>query len=92
MNLKLVWRPMAFDDRNQIMDFIAQDNPQAAFELDTLFEKKADAIVEQPKLFKPGRVRGTREAVAHPNYILVYAVSAEAITILRVLHTSQAWP
>lgn len=88
----LEWRPQAFDDRERIMDFIAQDNPQAALDLDALFEKKADAITDQPKLFRPGRMKGTREAVVHPNYVLVYQVSADAVIILRVLHTSQAWP
>ena len=79
-------------DRERIMDFIAQDNPQAALDLDTLFEKKSDSLIEQPKLFKSGRIKGTREAVVHPNYVLVYQVSDNAVTILRVLHTSQAWP
>jgi addiction module RelE/StbE family toxin len=90
--MKLEWRPEAFSDRERIWDFIAQDNPQAALDLDTLIEKKAGALIEQPKLFKAGRIKGTREAVVHPNYVLVYQVSADTVTVLRVLHTSQAWP
>ena len=74
------------------MDFIAQDNPQAALDLDTLFEEKANSLIEQPKLFKAGRVKNTREAVVHPNYVLMYKVSGNTVTILRVLHTSLAWP
>jgi addiction module RelE/StbE family toxin len=74
------------------MDYIAQDNPQAALDLDVLFEKKANVLIDRPKLFKQGRVNGTREAIAHPNYILVYTVSDKIVTILRVLHASQAWP
>ena len=74
------------------MDFIAQDNPQAAFELDTLFEEKAGALIKQTKLFKPGRMKNTREAVVHPNYVLVYEVSGNTVIVLRMLHTSQAWP
>ena len=35
----LEWKHEAFDDRERIMDFIALDNPQAAFYLDELFEK-----------------------------------------------------
>jgi addiction module RelE/StbE family toxin len=90
--VKLEWRPQASDDRERIMDFIAQDNPQAALDLDTLFEEKAGSLIEQPKLFKPGRMKNTREAVVHPNYVLVYEASGSTVTILRVLHTSQAWP
>ena len=37
-------------------------------------------------------MKNTREAVVHPNYVLVYEVSGSTVTILRVLHTSQAWP
>lgn len=90
--MKLKWRAAALRDRERIMDFVALDNPQAALDLDTLFEKKSDSLIEQPKLFKAGRIKGTREAVVHPNYVLVYQVSDNAVTILRVLHTSQAWP
>ena len=61
-------------------------------DLDTMFEKKADAITENSKLFKAGRMKGTREAVVHPNHVLVYEVSADTVTVLRMLHTSQAWP
>ena len=90
--MRLEWRTAAIDDRERIMSFIVQDNPQAALDLDLLFEKKAAALLEQPKLYKSGRVKNTREAVVHPNYVLVYAVSGNAITILRVPHTSQARP
>ncbi len=90
--MRLEWKPAAYDDRERIMDFIALDNPQAAIETDALFKKTADTIAGQPKLFKVGRMKGTREAVAHPSYILVYQVSDNTTTILRVLHTSQAWP
>lgn len=92
MKFKLVWRPMAFEDRDRIMDFIAQDNPQAALALDALFEEKANMLTDQPNLFKLGRIKGTREAVVQPNYILVYEVSDSSVAVLRVLHTSQAWP
>ena len=90
--MKLEWRPRAFDDRERIMDFIAQDNPQAALDLDNLFEEKAGSLIEQPKLFKPGRMKNTREAVVHPSYVLVYEASGNTVTVLRVLHTSQTWP
>jgi plasmid stabilization system protein ParE len=37
-------------------------------------------------------VPDTREAVVHPNYIMVYRIESETITILRVLHAAQRWP
>lgn len=35
---------------------------------------------------------GTRELVVRPNYIVVYAETAAAVTVLRVLHAAQMWP
>ena len=32
--IRLAWRPKAREDRTEIMDYIAQDNPIAALELD----------------------------------------------------------
>lgn len=65
--MKLEWRPQAFDDRERIMDFIARDNPQAALDLGALFEEKTGALTGQPKLYRSGRMKGTKEAVVHPN-------------------------
>lgn len=79
-------------DRERIMDFIARDKPLAAVSLDENFEAHADRISANPTLYRPGRVPGTREAVAHPNYVMVYRVENETITILRVLHAAQRWP
>ena len=47
----------------------------------------------QPHIGRPGRVPGTRELLARPAPCIVpYRVRGEAIEILRVLHTAQAWP
>ena len=71
------------------MDYIAQDNPAAALELDLEFEAKADPLPKHPRLYKPGRMKGTREIVVRPNYVMVYAIKGDTIAILRVLHTAQ---
>ena len=47
---------------------------------------------EHPYLYRTGRVPGTREIVAHPNYIVVYRVTAERIEVVRVLHARQEYP
>lgn len=76
------------------MDFIGQDNPVAALELDERIEEMAEALPAHAELYRPGRVHGTRELVIAPNYVLVYRIrSAESvIEILRVLHARQQWP
>ena len=91
---RLVWRPMALADRNAIMDYIAQDNPAAAADLDAEFEAKAESARQRPTLYRAGRVRGTREIVVRPNYIMVYRVEkgGDSLAVLRVLHAAQQWP
>ena len=83
---------MAIADRDAIMVFIAQDNPTAAIDLDLEFEAKAENARLRPKLYKAGRVKGTREIVVRPNYVMVYRVIGNVVDILRVLHAARQWP
>jgi plasmid stabilization system protein ParE len=55
-------------------------------------EDKASKLPARPKLYRPGRVAGTREMVIRPNYIVVYAEDDRTVVILRVLHAAQQWP
>ena len=83
---------MALADRDAIMVSIAQDNPTAAIDLDLEFEAKAENARLRPKLYKAGRVKGTREIVVRPNYVMVYRVIGDVVDVLRVLHAAQQWP
>jgi addiction module RelE/StbE family toxin len=82
----------ACGDRDATMVFIAQDNPTAAIDLDLEFEAKAENARLRPKLYRAGRVKGTREIVVRPNYVMVYRVIGNVVDILRVLHAAQQWP
>ena len=90
--MELLWTAESIKDREQIFDYIVTDNPSAALALDELFSEKTGCLVDHPGLGVPGRVKGTRELVVHPNYILVYDVVANSVRVLRVLHTSRQWP
>ena len=90
--MKLVWTRPAHQDRQDIREYIADDNPAAALALDELFEKKSNRLPDHPQLGRPGRVKGTRELVAHQNYILVYDIAGDTVRILRVLHAARQWP
>ncbi len=74
------------------MSFIAADNVTAGIELDMEFEAKAEIARQRPTLYKAGRVKGTRELVVRPNYVMVYRVLPDAVEVLRVLHAAQQWP
>ena len=74
------------------MDYIGEDNPAAAVELDEAFEALADQVRQRPELYKAGRVGGTRECVVRSNYIMVYRIADDSVEILRVLHAARRWP
>ena len=42
--MKVVWTEPADEDREKIILFIAQDNPQTAVAMDTLFTSSADSL------------------------------------------------
>lgn len=88
----LVWKKQARNDLIKIVKHIAQDNPDAAEKLADEIEAKAEKLRERPKLFRVGRKRGTRELVAHPNYLVIYRIETETVEILRVKHSAQSWP
>jgi len=90
--LKVRWRRAAEADRDGIVDFIAQDDPVAAIELGDTIERRIAELPQRPRLHRPGRVKGTREMVVHPNYIVVYRITSREIEILRVLHSARQWP
>jgi len=90
--VKLVWSRPAHVDRKKIREYIAQHAPAAALALDELFSEKAALLVNHPGLGRTGRVSGTRELVAHRNYILIYDTAGDTVRVLRVLHAAQQWP
>ncbi|PTQ64110.1 type II toxin-antitoxin system RelE/ParE family toxin [Celeribacter persicus] len=90
--MRLVWTKPASLDRKEIREYIAQDNPAAALALDELISEKASRLVDHPSLGRPGRVAGTRELVAHQNYILIYDMTQDLVRVLRVLHAARHWP
>lgn len=86
------WRRAARADLLAIVDYISDDNPDAAQRLKDEIEAKVAKLAVQPKLYRPGRVTGTREMVVRSNYVVVYAEHDGAVVILRVLHAAQLWP
>ena len=88
----LEWLEAARADLLTIVDYISDDNLDAAQRLKDDIETKAAKLPEHPKLYRTGRIAGTREMVVRANYVLVYKEDTRAVTILRVLHAAQQWP
>jgi addiction module RelE/StbE family toxin len=89
--LRLVWRENARAEAGAIFRYIAERNPAAADKLEAAVHACAGRLPERPYLYRSGRVPGTREAIVHPNYILVYRVTADAVEIVNLAHARQLY-
>ncbi len=86
----LVIAEPAARDLEGIVDYIALDNPVAAENVYRGIVRAAERLTEFPALGRPGRHPATRElSISNLPYLIVYEVSAEAVIILAVFHTSR---
>jgi toxin ParE1/3/4 len=90
--LVLEWRETGRADLLAIIDYISDDNPDAAQRLKDEVEAKVAKLPAHPKRYRAGRVPGTREILVRSTYLVIYAEDARAVTVLRVLHAAQQWP
>lgn len=80
-------------EREAAINYIAQDNVQAALNQLDEIERQTGLLVTQPKMGRVGRVKGTRELViSRTPFIAVYRIMGKRIEILRFLHGAQNWP
>ncbi len=91
--MHVVWLEDAVNDLKMIGDYIAEDDPEAAYRVLTQIQAAADSLSRHPEMGRPGRVEKTRELViAGLPYILPYYIKKNEVRILAVLHTSRKWP
>jgi toxin ParE1/3/4 len=90
--VKLHWTPEAEQDRDDVLDYIAVDNPGAAVAIDLLFKKAADRAATFPMAARKGEIPGTRELIPHENYRLIYQIREDTVWILALVYTSRQWP
>lgn len=90
--LRIIWSNEARMDMRDILAYIARRDVAASKRLRQLITNSVLPILENPFLYRPGRIAGTREIVVHPNYIVVYRIREGAINVLRVLHSRQQYP
>ena len=74
-------------DLEEIVDYIALDSPSAAEPVFRAIVAATERLREFPRLGHPGRLPQTRElSVVSLPYLIVYEVTADALTILAVFH------
>jgi toxin ParE1/3/4 len=90
--LPIIWRASARADLAAIIRYIAEQDISAARRLKSHLESVVLPLAEHPYLYRSGRVPGTSELVAHPNFVLVYRVKADCVEVVSVLHSRQEYP
>lgn len=90
--LSIVWRASALNDLVEIIGYIADRDPAAARRMRDRLVAAVMPAIRHPGIFRPGRVPGTREIIAHPNYIIIYRVTDQHIEVVSVLHSRQEYP
>ena len=90
--MRLAWTARAAANLEEIADYIARDNPQAAARLTQHILSSLARLEVHPHLGKPGRSPGTRELVtSRTAYIAAYRVTGERIELLAVRHGARDW-
>ena len=89
----IFWTPKARSERQAAINYIAKDNPLAALDQLDHIEHQTSLLAAQPKMGRPGRVKGTRELVVNGTpFIAIYRLKGKRIEILCFLHGAQKWP
>ena len=87
----LIWSEDARVEFRNAIAFIIQDSPSAARAVRHHINDAALLLRDTP-IGRAGRVMGTYEKpVLRTPYIIAYALSDHAVTILHVIHTSREW-
>ncbi|MCM0044004.1 MAG: type II toxin-antitoxin system RelE/ParE family toxin [Burkholderiaceae bacterium] len=91
--MRLEWLRVAIRNLEAEADYIARESPENARAFLRHLTSSVKELATHPHLGRPGRVLGTRELVItrYP-YIVPYRIRENSVEILRVLHTSRAWP
>jgi plasmid stabilization system protein ParE len=87
------WSYQARHDADEIWNFIAADDPDAADRIIARFHEALRSVAEHPKLGRRGLARASRTfPVSDTPYILFYEVTKTTIEVRRVFHGARQWP
>lgn len=94
---RVFWAEKALDDFDDLVAYIADDDPMTALRVLDRIEAAVEALAEMPT-GRRGRVAGTYEKVVTGlPYVVAYALGETAagegtLTVLRVIHGARNWP
>jgi len=89
----IFWLESADADLEEITEYIGQRDIDAA---ERMWHRLRDCVLplaDHPYLYRTSeRAMGLREIVAHPNYLVLYRVTATSIEIVSVVHARRQFP
>jgi addiction module RelE/StbE family toxin len=90
--LTVIWRPHALTALSHIIEYIADSSPATARRLRQRILQSVEPARSHPEMFRIGRIAGTWEIVAHPNYLVIYEIHDAVIEVMDVVHARREYP
>ena len=90
--MKVLRKPRYWESLQSIEDFVAKDNPTAAVDLWLTIDGQVSLLADPNFPRRRGRVSGTLELVAHPNYVVILVQAEDTVTAIEVLHVARQYP
>jgi toxin ParE1/3/4 len=91
--MRIRYAAPARQDLIAIQDYIANDDPSAAWRLAQRIRDHVGRLSQHPHLGRPGQIQGTRElTISGTPYFVVYRVKRRTIEVLTVVHSRRQWP
>lgn len=91
--MRLRYTRHAHDDLVALFEFIAKDDAPAAQNVSRTIRTGIDRLLQFPSYGRIGDVEGTRQfVVTGVQYIVVYEIEDQTITILRIYHGARERP
>ena len=90
--MKIIWSPTSRKKIDELVDFIAADNLDAALALVEEIESRVQSLKNHPR---SGRIlpvlndEMVRELIIRGDYLVVYEIQGERIEILTIRHAKQ---
>ncbi len=91
--MSVFWLERALNDLEGIETYIEKNNPVAARHMEQQIKRAVSLLNDQPMIGRSGRAPGMRELIVTGTpYIVAYAIEANDVYILSVIHGARKWP
>lgn len=89
----IFWEQASLIDRQNIFEFLYGFNPAAAEKTDEIIEARVENLLQHPLMgVQRDGIRGRLLIIPEISMIVSYALDANTIRIMRVLHQKQQFP